>query len=1054
MTNIQDWCISRQLWWGHRIPACYCDDGHITVAREAPTACSDVRQAALRQDEDILDTWFSSGAVAVLDARLARQDARRCDVLSEQRARHRARHHLLLGRPDDDDGPPLHGEGAVPHGVPDLDRHRRERREDVEDEGQRHRSARRRATARRSRCCSSASTSRSRPIPTASRSDQEALRRRASRRWAPTRCGSRSPRSTPAARASGCRSSASRSYRNFINKLWNASRFALMNFDGYDPERFEAQLATPAGRAALGMPERWILSRLQARARRVDTALEAFRFADAANAIWHFVWDELCDWYIELAKPHLHQARRARPGSGEARRAATSCRACSRRRSRPRCACCIRSRRSSPRRSGRSCRSRRSCPSSLMITVFPRADQAWRRPGRRGRDQARCRTSSIACRMLRADLQRAAGADVDVELRVGRRAARDRSRSSRSFIEQHRARSTRRSSSAGARHGAERGARRSSAPSVEIVMPLGGLIDPSRPRRRDREGHREGARRRSAALEKKLGNADFVAKAPEEVVAEQQARLAEEQRAPQRADRRARRPLESCASDRSRCRARARRCSSSTSRSGSCPRCREAALAQVDQEHADPDRGRAPARPADRRVSQQYPQGPRRDDRADRGGARRRGACTASTSSSSPPPPRRRSPRSRRSSAAISGSSCGMETHVCVYQTARGLVDARLSGARRRRRGVAAGPKANWQIGLGLAERAGAIVTSTEVVRVRPARARRHRRVQGAVQGDQVRLSMTAGESTGEDHQVARRQRRDRGREGRRRGDLAARARCSPRRCTRSPTAATRSCLLVGVRSAKRPADDEAPARLRPRDVLLLVHRRAAAVLRRRRVLDPRGHRQDPPPRAGREHHARARDPRVLARARGLVAATATSRRSTSGAATTHVRPLPARHQGLRPDRRVRREQRRGARPRVRDRPRSCSRSETGDGRWDGVGSLAIGARPASASRCSSAREVKSLLVGEAADPDARARSCEELAATDPNVERVLARAHAPAGPGRDRRRAEARDAGRACSPTSSSRRSTLRARSSRQRVPEVRWSLHRARQSRLMRAD
>src|SRR6185295_15348776 len=95
-------------------------------------------------------------------------------------------------------------------------------------------------------------------------------------------------------------------YRNFINKLWNASRFALMNLDGYDPERFEAQLSTPAGRAALGMAERWILSRLQVVVGDVDTALEQFRFNDAAGAIFHFVWDELCDWYIELAKPQLY----------------------------------------------------------------------------------------------------------------------------------------------------------------------------------------------------------------------------------------------------------------------------------------------------------------------------------------------------------------------------------------------------------------------------------------------------------------------------------------------------------------------------------------------------------------------------------------------------------------------------------------------------------------------------------------------------------------------------------------------------------------------------
>src|SRR3569833_3666712 len=61
MTNIQDWCISRQLRWGHQIPAYYCDNGHVTVARDTPTACKECGSATLRQDDDILDTWFSSG---------------------------------------------------------------------------------------------------------------------------------------------------------------------------------------------------------------------------------------------------------------------------------------------------------------------------------------------------------------------------------------------------------------------------------------------------------------------------------------------------------------------------------------------------------------------------------------------------------------------------------------------------------------------------------------------------------------------------------------------------------------------------------------------------------------------------------------------------------------------------------------------------------------------------------------------------------------------------------------------------------------------------------
>ena len=132
MENIQPWCISRQLWWGHQIPAWYGPDGHVFVEKTEEDALDAAIQyylahegpwkawvedllenfepgAILTRDEDVLDTWFSLGAVAVLDAWLAGADAGTRDLLSDRRARHRLRHHLLLGRPDDDDGPALHG---------------------------------------------------------------------------------------------------------------------------------------------------------------------------------------------------------------------------------------------------------------------------------------------------------------------------------------------------------------------------------------------------------------------------------------------------------------------------------------------------------------------------------------------------------------------------------------------------------------------------------------------------------------------------------------------------------------------------------------------------------------------------------------------------------------------------------------------------------------------------------------------------------------------------------------------------------------------------------
>jgi valyl-tRNA synthetase len=106
--------------------------------------------------------------------------------------------------------------------------------------------------------------------------------------------------------------------RRFANKIWNSSRFAQMNLDGYDADRFADQVADGPDRAEFDLPERWILSRVQRAAEEVDTALEEYRIADAAQAAYRFIWNELCDWYIELAKAGLARAGTG-PGAAEAR---------------------------------------------------------------------------------------------------------------------------------------------------------------------------------------------------------------------------------------------------------------------------------------------------------------------------------------------------------------------------------------------------------------------------------------------------------------------------------------------------------------------------------------------------------------------------------------------------------------------------------------------------------------------------------------------------------------------------------------------------------------
>ncbi len=115
MRNIKDWCISRQLWWGHRIPAWYAPDGAIYVGRSEAEVRKQHGIAAsvpLRQDEDVLDTWFSSALWPFSTLGWPDEHERARDLLSDECAGHGLRHHFLLGRPHDHDGASFHGRGA------------------------------------------------------------------------------------------------------------------------------------------------------------------------------------------------------------------------------------------------------------------------------------------------------------------------------------------------------------------------------------------------------------------------------------------------------------------------------------------------------------------------------------------------------------------------------------------------------------------------------------------------------------------------------------------------------------------------------------------------------------------------------------------------------------------------------------------------------------------------------------------------------------------------------------------------------------------------------
>jgi valyl-tRNA synthetase len=276
MRNIHDWCISRQLWWGHQIPAWYCPDGHVTVARETPRACSTCGSVTLRQDEDVLDTWFSSGLWPFSTMGWPGQtDTLRTfyptsvmetghDIIFFWVARM-----MMMG---------IHFMGEVPFKTVYLHPMVRD------SKGQKMSKTRGNVID---------------PLVVTEKYGADALRFTLAALTAQGRDIKLADE-----RIEG--------YRAFANKLWNASRFALMNLEGHlhgDGDPLQAA-RTPA--------DRWILARLQRAVNETIEALEAFRFNDAANTVYHFVWHELCDWYIELAKEALYGEEAGKKAAAQA----------------------------------------------------------------------------------------------------------------------------------------------------------------------------------------------------------------------------------------------------------------------------------------------------------------------------------------------------------------------------------------------------------------------------------------------------------------------------------------------------------------------------------------------------------------------------------------------------------------------------------------------------------------------------------------------------------------------------------------------------------------
>ncbi|NOV04064.1 valine--tRNA ligase [Paenibacillus planticolens] len=262
--NVRDWCISRQLWWGHRIPAWHCADcGQITVSREDASACSHCQSTNLKQDNDVLDTWFSSALwpFSTLGWPNETEDLKRYyptnvlvtgyDIIYFWVARMiftalefteqiPFKDVLMHGLVRDSEGRKM--SKSLGNGVDPL--------EVIEKYG---------ADAMRYM------------ISTSSTPGQD-LRFR----WERVEQA-----------------------RNFANKIWNASRFALMNLEGVTAADIDLT-------GQLGTADRWILHRLNETVRDVTRLIDSYEFGETGRLLYNFIWDDLCDWYIEFSKLSLY----------------------------------------------------------------------------------------------------------------------------------------------------------------------------------------------------------------------------------------------------------------------------------------------------------------------------------------------------------------------------------------------------------------------------------------------------------------------------------------------------------------------------------------------------------------------------------------------------------------------------------------------------------------------------------------------------------------------------------------------------------------------------
>ena len=531
MRNIKDWCISRQLWWGHRIPAWYDEAGRIYVARDEAEVRAKHRlgpDVALRQDDDVLDTWFSSGLwpFSTLGWPAKTPELERFyptsvlvtgfDIIFFWVARM-----IMMG---------IKFTGKVPfrevyvHGlVRDSEGQKMSKSKgnvidplDVVDGIELETLVKKRTTGLMQ--------------PHLAPSIEKATRKAYPDGIAAFGTDAlRFSFASLATQSADIRFDLQRvaGYRNFCNKLWNASRFVLMMVEGSEEQPADALLMT--GPAELSVADRWIVSRLGQTLAEVDAAFRDYRFDFAATALYEFTWYAFCDWYLELTKPVLQSSESSEAARRGARRTLVTTLEALLRALHPIMPFITEEiwQRVAPLAGTQPAPAAQSSqgPASIVVARWPQ-QKAYPRDAVAERDVAWIQQVVLGIRQIRGEMDISPARKLPVLLENASAADLDCAREHRAFLERL----------AGLESLRVLGAGESAPPSatalvgeMKVLVPMAGLIDPKaeldRLAKRSAKTLAEITRARA-----KLGNEKFVSNAPPDVVAQEQARVADFER--------------------------------------------------------------------------------------------------------------------------------------------------------------------------------------------------------------------------------------------------------------------------------------------------------------------------------------------------------------------------------------------------------------------------------------------------------------------------------------------------------------------------------------------